>query len=134
MTKQRKKANKRVGSMLDDALYYDERITKLSKEAFILLIEALMMENGYNNGNIALAAGTLRFKWRKETLVKARQELESLELIAEQKHGIYGNPNLYSLCHKPVCENKRLGIKATTRAKRRAEGIHPKNKSRGTET
>jgi len=125
--------NRRVGSMLDDALFHDERMNKLSKEAFILFIEALMMENSYNNGNIALADGTLRFGWRKQTLVKARKQLVEFELIELQKHGIFGNPNLYSLCHKPVVENKKLGIRGTTKAKRRAEGIHPKNKNRGTE-
>jgi hypothetical protein len=119
--------------MLDDAIFYDDRIDKLSKEAFILLIEALMMENGYNNGNIALAKGTLRRKWRKETLGEKRKELEEHEFIERQKYGIYGNPHLYSLCHKPVCENKMLGIKGTTQAKRRATGIHPKIKNRGTE-
>jgi len=119
--------------MLDDALFYDERINHLSKEAFILFIEALMIENNYNNGNIALADGTLRFGWRKQTLVKARQQLVELELIELQKHGIFGKPNLYSLCHKPVCENKRLSINGTTKAKRRASGIHPKIKNRGTE-
>ena len=125
--------NKRVGSMLDDSVYFDARIDSLSKEAFILLIEAVMMENGYNNGNIALADGTLRFGWRKQTLVKARKQLLELELIELQKHGIFGSPNLYSLCHKPVCENKKLGINGTNKAKRRAQGVHPKNKSRGTE-
>mgnify|MGYP000456261656 CR=1 FL=1 len=135
MAKHNKKSgqNKRVGSMLDDAIFYDERINKLSKEAFILLIEALMMENSYNNGNIALADGTLRFGWRKQTLVKARKQLVEFELIELQKHGIFGNPNLYSLCHKPVYENKKLGINGTTKAKRRATGIHPKFKNRGTE-
>jgi hypothetical protein len=131
--KKRSAQNRRVGSMLDDALFYDERISKLSKEAFILFIEALMMENSYNNGNIALADGTLRFGWRKQTLVKARKQLVELELIELQKHGIFGNPNLYSLCHKPICENKRLGINGTTKAKRRATGIHPKIRNRGTE-
>lgn len=130
--KKRSAQNRRVGSMLDDALFYDERMDHLSKEAFILFIEAIMMENNFNNGNIALAEGTLHRKWRKQTLVKARKELEKYEFIELQKNGIFGSPNLYSLCHKPVCENKRLGINGTTRAKRRAEGVHPKIKNRGT--
>jgi len=136
MARDKKKCaqGKRFGSMLLDALYYDDRVDGLSKHGIILLIEALMMDNGYNNGNIALADGTLRFKWRKQTLVKARKELVALDLIELQKHGVFGNPNLYSLCHKPVMENISLGIKGTTKAKRRAQGIHPKNKNRGTET
>ena len=100
--KKRSAQNRRVGSMLDDALFYDKRMSHLSKEAFILFIEAIMMENNFNNGNIALAEGTLHRKWRKQTLVKARKELERYEFIELQKNGIFGNPNLYSLCHKPV--------------------------------
>ena len=134
MSRSKKGSKQRVGSMLDDALFYDARVGELSKDAFKLLIEAVMMENNYNNGNIALAEGTLRLEYREKTLIKARKELIELELIEEQKHGIFGKPNLYSLCHKPVVENKKLGIRGAANAKRRATGVHPNKKYRGAET
>ena len=116
----------RTGSYLLDAVFYDSRVGALSKDAFILLIEAVMMDNNFNNGDIALAEGTLNRAWRKQTLIKARQELVDNELIHIEKRGYFGKPNLYSLCHKPVFNNPKKGIKGTTSARRRAEGIHPK--------
>ena len=116
----------RIGSLLHDSLFYDPRVNQLSKDAFILLIEAVMMENNYNNGDLALANGTLNRKWRKQTLIKARQELEDMELIHLERRGFFGKPNLYSSCHKPVNDIPMKGICGTTRARRRAEGIHPK--------
>lgn len=127
MSKKKIKTSKpRVGSMLPDSLFYDPRVTDLSKDAFILLIEAVMMENNYNNGDIALAEGTLNRTWRKQTLIKARQELEEMELIHLEKRGFFGKPNLYSLCHKPVFDNPAKGIRGSVKARHRAEGIHPK--------
>jgi hypothetical protein len=121
----------RTGSMLDDALFFDPRISELSKEAFILLIEAVMIFNNHNNSNIALAEGTLRFKWRKQTLIKARKELVDLSFIYLEQRGFYGAPNLYSLCHRPL--NDRNGNQITTKVRKSAAGIHPKNRNGGTE-
>ena len=132
MATQKRPQRQRVGSMLDDALFYDQRIDTLSKEAFILLIEAVMLSNGYNNGDIALAQGTLRMKWRKQTLIKARQELVDKEFLNIEKRGHYGAPNLYSLTHKPVNDIPQKGIKGTKNARRRATGVHPRKKKRGT--
>lgn len=118
----------RVGSMMPDSLFYDQRTEKLSKEAFILLIEALMLFNGYNNGDLALTNGTLRLNWRKQTLIDKRQELLDAEFIHMEKRGYFGKPNLYSLSHMPVSDLAHKGIVKTSNARRRATGVHPKKR------
>lgn len=118
----------RVGSMMPDSLFYDPRTEKLSKEAFILLIEAVMLFNGYNNGDLALTDGTLRLNWRKQTLIDKRQELLDAEFIHMEKRGYFGKPNLYSLNHMPVSDLAHKGINKTSSARRRAIGVHPKKR------
>jgi len=88
-----------------------------------------MLFNGYNNGNIALAEGTVRRKFRKQTLIKARQELVDSEFLNLERQGYYGSPNLYSLNHIPVNDIPQKGIKGTKNAKRRATGVRLKKRN-----
>ncbi len=117
-----KKQGRRVGSMLHDDLFYDERLDELTPSAFKLLIEANQIYNGHNNGNIALTKNTLRFNWSDKTLKDAKRQLLKLELLGIILAGYGRRPTLYALCHYPVNECEKHRINKTEHCSYRATG------------
>lgn len=113
---------KRQGSILHDALFYDERVGKLPRPAFKLLIELNQQFNGFNNGNLCAAMKCLRFDWNEQTLKKAKRDLLAAELIEVTKRGVGRRPTLYALCHLPINESAKHNIRATEKCSRRAGG------------
>lgn len=117
-----RKKSKRTGSLLLDALFYDERIGKLSRPAFQLLIELNQQFDGFNNGNLCAAHKCLRFKWNDKTLKASKRELLQEKLIEVTKRGLGRKPTLYALCHLPINEIAKHGIKEESQCTRRAMG------------
>lgn len=113
---------KRIGSYLHDSLFYDERVGRLSRTAYQLLTELNQQFNGYNNGNLCATHKCLRFDWNDKTLKKARRELVSEGLIEVTRLGRKRRPTLYALCHLPINENVKNGIRATDNCTTRATG------------
>ncbi|MCU7870738.1 MAG: hypothetical protein KZQ98_19785 [Candidatus Thiodiazotropha sp. (ex Lucinoma borealis)] len=121
MSRARKKG-KRTGSLLLDALFYDERIGQLSRPAFQLLIELNQQFDGFNNGNLCAAKKCLRFDWNDKTLKAAKRELLHAKFIEVTKRGLGRKPTLYALCHLPINECLKHKIKAELQCSRRANG------------
>lgn len=121
MARSRKKG-KRTGSLLPDALFYDERVGKLSRPAFQLLIELNQQFDGFNNGNLCAAKKCLRFDWNDKTLKAAKRKLLDEKIIVVTKRGLGRKPTLYALCHLPINECVKHGIKAELLCSRRADG------------
>ncbi|OOZ47892.1 hypothetical protein BOW39_12755 [Solemya velum gill symbiont] len=122
MAQQRKTKGRRTGSILLDSLFYDPRIAKLSRPAFQLLIEFNQQYSGFNNGNLSATPKTLRFDWNDKTLKRVKRELLQAKLIEVTKRGVGRRPTLYALCHLPIDETSKHGIKAETTCSRRATG------------
>ncbi|MCU7801939.1 MAG: hypothetical protein KZQ96_01985 [Candidatus Thiodiazotropha sp. (ex Lucinoma borealis)] len=117
-----KKRGKRTGSLLPDALFYDERTGRLSRPAFQLLIELNQQFDGFNNGNLCAARKCLRFEWNDKTLKAAKRDLIHEKLIEVTRRGLGRKPTLYALCHLPINECEKHGIKAEIQCNRRADG------------
>lgn len=107
----RRKLGKRDGSLLHDAIYYDSRVGKLTFSAFRLFTELNQQFNGFNNGNLSATPKTLRFDWCIKTLKKAKRELLKAGLIEITKPGVKRRPTLYALCHLPINEIEKHGIR-----------------------
>ena len=118
----RKPQGKRTGSMLPDALFYDSRVENLTPMALRLLIELNQQYNGFNNGNLSATHKTLRFKWNDKTLKRVKHELLDASLIEVTRYGVKRRPTLYALCHLPINECAKNGIKEREYCTRRADG------------
>ena len=116
------KGGKRTGSIMLDALFYDERLEGLTFSALRLVMELNQQYNGFNNGNLCAAQGSLRFKWNDRTLKNARTELIKAGIVELTRMGRKKKPNLYALTHLPINECGKNNIRETTLCSNRATG------------
>jgi len=71
---------------------------------------------------LCAAKNSLRFDWNDKSLKKARRELLDNGFIVVTRAGVGRRPTLYALCHVPVNEIVKHGIKAKETCSRRASG------------
>ena len=117
-----KKQGMRKGSLLHDSIFYDAKLDTITGSAFRLFVELNQQYNGYNNGNLCAARGSLRFIWNDKTLKKARVELVMAGIIELTRQGFKKKPNLYALTHLPINECEKHGIKNTKTPTNKATG------------
>lgn len=98
---------------------------KLTHAGKALLLDALTLFTGQNNGDICLAHSLMKLRsWRcKSTLLRARRELMYYEFIVMTKRGINRKPDLFALAWINIhsCNGKHSAGRTTEPATRYME-------------